>query len=330
MLIFPTLRLNDKHKFVPLLKRFLNELVQPSPNLPLNDIVDDKTIKAVRLFKIQWIPRVLTISYDTKNYNEITIGLWAMIGRALSKDRLLQELRNATDHEVRSLLVGIDITGILSKYYTAEMEKCDAKIASILGGDNAIAASNGFEPDSLALTRQIGGRYSYYRGDTIQNNQPTIGHLSAYIMHLYGSTDRTRFGVDGKTSTDVYVPDGFEKTSSNGAGGKQSALTQIPTSTEAVVTFYYKKLGNAENVTLMLMHIKNFKPVKKGDRWHIGQIGGKGGGVGDITQPYLHSHFELVKGDVGLASQFTKNKYDGDKTREFRTSIGVRFIEAFC
>lgn len=74
MLIFPTLRLNDKHKFVSLLKRFLNELVQPSPYLPLNDIVDDKTIKAVRAFKIQWSSRVLTPPYDTKNYNEITIG----------------------------------------------------------------------------------------------------------------------------------------------------------------------------------------------------------------------------------------------------------------
>lgn len=221
-MIFPTFRLNDKHKFVRQLKKYLNQLVQPSPNLPDDDVVDDKTLKAVRLFKIQWRSRVITLKYDLDNLNEITVGLWAMIGRALGKGILLRDLRETKDHEVRSLLLGMEANTNISSFYTFEMEKCDAKIASILGGKNAIAAANGFEPDSLAIVKVTNsGTYStYYRGDTKENGNPTAGHLSAYMMHLYGSTDGTRFGVDGKTETDIYIPDKFEMTSNTDWNGK--------------------------------------------------------------------------------------------------------------
>ena len=59
-------------------------------------------------------------------------------------------------------------------------------------------------------------------------------------MHLYGSTDGTRFGVDGKTETDIYIPDGFEMKSSTDWDGKvkKDVLKQTPTPTQAVVTFY--------------------------------------------------------------------------------------------
>lgn len=323
-MFFPTLRFQDKHKFVIQLKKFLNELVQPSPNLPLDDVVDDKTIKAVYNFKNQWLNRVTTSQYDSDHRYEITPGLWAMIGRALGKDKLLKELKEVKDNEIRSLLLGMEATNNLSAYYSAEMEICDAKIAAVLGGKNAIAAANGFEPDSLAIVRASFTRqYPYYRGDTIQNGKAEIGHLSAYIMHLYGSADGARFGVDGKTYTDVYVPDGFEM--------KKGVLTQTPTPTQEVVTFYYKKLGKVEDATLLMMHIKDFKPRKEGNRWRIGKIGGIGGQIGDITSPYLHSHFALLRGDVGIAVKTNKyGKMDSDATNEYREKIGIRFVDAFC
>lgn len=200
-MFFPALRFQDKHKFVIQLKKFLNELVQPSPNLPLDDVVDDKTIKAVRNFKTQWFRRVLTFTYDLTHFNEITPGLWAMIGRALGKDRLLKELREVKDNEIRSLLLGMDFVGAIATSYTAEMEACDAKIASIFGGKNTVAAANSFEPYSLAIVRQykFGSRYPFYYGE----------HLSTDSIHLYGSVDGTRFGVDGNIFVDLYVPDGF-------------------------------------------------------------------------------------------------------------------------
>lgn len=331
-MIIPVLRNGDKHKFVRRLKKFLNELVQPSPNLLDDDTVDAKTLAAVRAFKIQWMNKVLNhIAVKKEPYTAITPGLWAMIGRALGKDRLLSELRNTEDHEVRSLLLGMEVGNEVSSFYSLEMEKCDVRIASILGGKNAIAAANGFEPDSLAIVKATkSGTYSYYRGDTLVNDKQTTGHLSAYIMHLYGSTDGTRFGVDGKTEIDIYIPDKFEMESSVDWDGKKkkNVLTQTPTPTQAVVTFYYKQLGNVKDATLLLMHVKDFKPKKAGNRWHIGKIGGKGGEVGDLTNPYLHSHFMLVKGDVGLA--WKEDKRDPDSVMNYRASIGIRFRDAFC
>lgn len=79
------------------------------------------------------------------------------------------------------------------------------------------------------------------------------------------------------------------------------------------------------------MHVKDFKPVKKGNRWHIGRIGGKGGTIGNLNNPYVHSHFVLVKGDVGLAIKTNRSgEMDGNATNDYRASIGIRFVDAFC
>jgi hypothetical protein len=248
-----------------------------------------------------------------------------VIGLALGSERLRRELPKIKDYEVRTLLLGMDALANEVTYYTPEMESCDAKIASVLGDDNAIAAANGFEPAGIALLRA----FPFYRGDTRNTwaNGTTVigqGHLSRYIMHLYGSKDNTRMGVDGKTPTDILIPDGFEI--------KANTLKQQPTPTQAVVIFYYKKLGNVQDATLLLMHVKDFRPVKRGNRWHIGQIGGQVGEVSvNTVSPYLHSHFVLLKGDVGLAVKYKRNgKIDGTATDEYRASIGIKFVEAFC
>lgn len=331
-MFFPKLKDGERHKFIRELKKYLNELVQPSPQLADDDVFDAATQKAILDFKRQWLSKSgrFTVPY---NKPEADLFTWAFIGEALGNIRLRKELAQIQDYELRTLLLGMDAFANEITYYTKQMESCDAKIASVLGGKNAVAAANGFEPEGIALMKA----FSFYRGDTrnvwldgtVRIGQ---GHLSRYIMHLYGSTDNTRLGVDGKTYTDIIIPDGFETTSSNGLGGKKNALTQTPTPTEAVVTFYYKKkLGNVENATLLLMHVKDFKPVKQGNRWHIGLIGGKGGTIGSADKPYLHSHFVLVKGDVGLAIKTDRSgKMDGNATNDYRASIGIRFVDAFC
>lgn len=331
-MVFPTLRLNDKHKFVRQLKKYLNELVQPSPNLPDDDVFDYETVKAIVNFKTQWGARNKHTFSPITGKGEADVYTWGYIGKALGPERLRRDLLEIKDYELRTLLLGINEFTVGVKYYTPEMEACDAKIASVLGGKNAIAAANGFEPEGIAIQ----GIQGFYRGDTVNpfrdgTKKIGQGHLSRYMMHLYGSMDGTRFGVDGKTSTEIYIPDGFEMTSNDGLGGKKNALTQIPTPTEAIVTFYYKKkIGNVQDATIMLMHVKDFKPIKQGNRWQVGKIGGKGGQIGDINKPYLHSHFVLVKGNVGLAYQLTKGKFDRDKTQDYRASIGIRFIDVFC
>lgn len=317
------LKKGDKHKFVKQLKIYLNELVKPTPNLTVDDTFDEKTQKAILDFKRQWQGKFGNYSTLTGK-GEADIFTWGFIGRALGPERLLRELRAINDYELRSLLIGMINFAVEAKYYTPLMEDCDKKVASVLGGKNAIAAANGFEPEGIAIR----GVHGYYRGDIINiwkdgTEKIGIGHLSRHIMHLYGSSDGTRLGADGKTYTDIIIPDKFEL--------RKDTLIQVPTLTQAIVHFFYKKLGNIQDATLLLMHVKDFKPVKFGNRWKIGQIGGKGGEIGDKTRPYLHSHFVLLKGDVGLAIKTFKNgKMDDDATNEYRSSIGIRFVDAFC
>lgn len=331
-MFFPRLKDGERHKFIRELKKYLNELVQPSPQLPDDDVFDAATQKAILDFKRQWLSKSGRF-YAPYNKPEADLFTWAFVGEALGNARLRKELTQIQDYELRTLLLGMNALANEVTYYTKQMESCDAKIASILGGKNAIAAASGFEPEGIALMKS----FPFYRGDTVnvwRDGSVHIGqgHLSRYIMHLYGSTDGTRLGVDGKTYADIIIPDGFETTSNDGLGGKKNALAQILSPTEAIVTFYYKKkLGNVENVTLLLMHVKDFKPVKQGNRWRIGSIGGKGGIIGDVNSPYLHSHFALVKGDVGLALKMDRSgKTDSDATNDYRASIGIRFVDAFC
>lgn len=317
------LRKGDKHKFVKQLKIYLNELVKPAPNLTVDDTFDEKTEKAILEFKRQW--KIKFGDYSTlTGKGEADIFTWGFIGKALGPERLLQELRGIDDYELRSLLIGMNNFAVEAKYYTPEMENCDKKIASVLGGTNAVATANGFEPEGIAIQ----GVHGFYRGDTLNvwrdgTERVGIGHLSKHIMHLYGTTDGTRLGADGKTYTDIVIPDKFEV--------RKDTLIQIPTPTQAIVHFFYKKLGNIQNATLLLMHVKDFRSVKFGNRWKIGQIGGKRGTIGSPAQPYLHSHFVLLKGDVGLAIKtFKSGKMNDDATNDYRASIGIRFVDAFC
>lgn len=311
---FPALRLQTQHKFVRQLKKFLNELVTPPRNLPIDDVFDDKTLQAVIAFKVQWVNKISSdVSLRGKNpeFNgSVTVGTWAMMGRALEKKLgkqwILNELRETNDYELRNLLLGMDAVGMMSTYYTREMELCDAKVAAVFGGENAVAAANGFDPYSFAIARNLSGQpFGFYRGDFLKNGEIETGHLSVQAMHLYGSTDGTRFGVDGYTFTDLYVPDGFR-----GSKKVPFSFTRRPGPSQASLDFYYPQLGNYQDVTLMVSHIKNFKIVKAGNRWHIGQIGGKGG----QTPGEIHTHIDLFKGDVGMT---------GPRNR-------LSFAKAFC
>lgn len=155
--------------------------------------------------------------------------------------------------------------------YTETMAASDVELAAIFGGPGAIAAANGFEP------ARLGSQYPLYRGDQIGDDGRILpGHLS-FAMHLYGS-------ADGTGETEVYVPPGFTSHSNE------------PTPTDAVVTFYYPRLGNLTNVTLAVFHVADFHLSNEGERVRIGNIGGRGGSAAS----YKHSHLEFYRGDTGL------------------------------
>ncbi len=162
-------------------------------------------------------------------------------------------------------------TNAVKASYTDAMAASDYELAKMFGGPGATAAANGFEPVEL------GSQYPLYRGDVVgEDGVIRRGHLS-FAMHLYGS-------ADGTGEMGVFVPAGF--TSHSGE----------PTPTDAVVTFYYPRLGNLSDVTLAVFHVANFHLAPEGERVRIGDIGGRGG----AAATYRHSHLEFYRGDTGL------------------------------
>jgi hypothetical protein len=157
------------------------------------------------------------------------------------------------------------------RQYTPEMAASDQMLAQIFGGPGAVAAANGFEPLALAAA------YPLYRGDLLGEDGNVLrGHLS-YAMHLYGSSD-------GSGDSPLYAPAGF------------TSHSDEPSPTDAVVTFYYPRLGNLTDVTLAVFHVSDFGISYEGERVRIGNIGGPGGSA----PSYKHSHIEFYKGNTGL------------------------------
>jgi len=181
------------------------------------------------------------------------------------------------------------------RQYTSAMAAADKTLAHIFGGSNAVAGANGFEPAGLAAS------YPLYRGDIIGDDGiKRRGHLS-YAMHLYGN-------ADGTSGSPLYVPAGFTQNSAQ------------PSPTDAVVTFYYPRLGNLTDVTLAVFHVADFQMSAEGERVRIGRIGGPGGS----SAAYKHSHIEFYRGNTGLPPLAARPRLRIDPTTVFTiTSDGL-------
>lgn len=182
-------------------------------------------------------------------------------------------------------------TNAVTPTYTEEMAASDSTLATVFGGPGAMAAANGFEPVGL------GHQYPLYRGDFVGDDGVVRrGHLS-YAMHLYGS-------IDGTGDLGLYVPAGFTSHSAE------------PTPTDAAVAFFYPKLGNQTDITLVVFHVADFSLTPEGDRFRIGSIGGRGGSVAT----YKHSHLEFYRGNTGLPSAATRARLRIDPATVFGES----------
>jgi hypothetical protein len=178
--------------------------------------------------------------------------------------------------------------------YTQAMAASDSVLAEMFGGPGAIAAANGYEP--LGLDHQ----YPLYRGDLVADDGRILrGHLS-FAMHLYGS-------ADGTGETALYIPAGF------------TAHSREPSPIDAVMTFYYPRLGKLRDVTLAVFHIRDFQFSYEGERVRIGSIGGPGGSAAS----YRHSHLEFYHGNTGLPPLRTRVQLRIDPAAVFTSTTGA-------
>lgn len=186
-------------------------------------------------------------------------------------------------------------TNALLREYTSDMAASDKLLAQIFGGPNAVAAGNGFEPPGLAAA------YPLYRGDIMGDDGiERRGHLS-YAMHLYGN-------FDGTGESSLYVPPGFASHSGQ------------PSPTDAVVTFFYPRLGNLTDVTLAVFHVADFQISNEGERIRIGNLGGPGG----ISASYKHTHIEFYRGNSGLPPLTARPRLRIDPATVFATAPAGR------
>ena len=221
--------------------------------------------------------RTITFNYASDGIKSIT-QTWMANSEGLTKTWLVGEQPESLidpavkySHSVGSLMTKALPSNAVVRQYTAAMAASDKKLAQIFGGPQAVAGANGFEPAGLAAA------YPFYRGDIIgDDGTERRGHLS-YAMHLYGSSD-------GTSDSPLYVPAGFTQHSGQ------------PSPTDAVVTFYYPRLGNLTDVTLAVFHVADFQISYEGERVRIGSIGGPGGS----SAFYKHSHLEFYRGNAGL------------------------------
>ena len=219
--------------------------------------------------------RTVTFNYASDGIKSIT-QTWMANSEGLTKTWMVGEQPASLAGTLRySHAVGFASKALpntaLVRQYTVEMAASDKMLAQIFGGPQAVAGANGFEPAGLAAS------YPFYRGDIIgDDGMERRGHLS-YAMHLYGSSD-------GTGDSPLYVPPGFTLHSGQ------------PSPTDAVMTFYYPRLGNLTDVTLAVFHVADFQISYEGDRVRIGSIGGSGGS----STSYKHSHIEFYRGNTGL------------------------------
>lgn len=225
--------------------------------------------------------RTIKFNYEERRLVSIT-QTWTVDSVSVNRDWVIRKDSEQTQYaHVRPIVPRASAStstptksvprNALTQKYTDTMARNDRVLAGIFGGTNAVAAANGFEPRALAE------QYPLYRGDfTADDGRVLRGHLS-FAMHLYGN-------ANGTGDSPLYVPAGF------------TSHSNIPTPTDAVITFYYPRLGNLTNVTLAVFHVANFQITYEGARVRIGNIGGPGGD----TICYKHSHLEFYRGDTGL------------------------------
>jgi hypothetical protein len=237
--------------------------------------------------------RTVNFSYTNDYVNSIT-QTWSVNSAKLRKTwTIADEVRFAHRPAAAAPTGAVTLKRIpsnaIKSTYTEAMSASDAQLATIFGGPGAIAAANGFEPAGLA------SQYPLYRGDLISDEGRILrGHLSL-AMHLYGS-------ADARGETELYIPSGF--TSHSGE----------PSPTDAVVTFYYPRLGNLTDVTLAVFHLADFQVIEAEGRVRIGAIGGRGGSA----PCYRHAHLEFYHGDTGLPSLAAREQLRIDPATVFQ------------
>lgn len=205
---------------------------------------------------------------------------------------------------------------------SSSVSECDKIIAKIFGDANSFAGATGNEarkgkPSLRSTPKDLADIKS---GKVRENLPRSWPHINGYAIHLFSKSDDKYYG---KVKGNIYVPDGFirkEKFTDDG------------------YYFFYPKLGNQTNATLLVMHVdanqvaRNLAKNKRNKNGSL-LIGTMTDGGGSLADGYLHSHMELHKGDrvPNASSKKFPDYYDRQReNQKLRNKTRIFFPDVFC
>lgn len=281
--------------WIGILKRYLNELVVPSPNLPIDNVFTPETSKALKDFKYQFRKKNLTstIAID----DSLEADTWQTIGIALGEKRLKEELENLKDSGLKRLLQGKP-----EFEYTEAMKACDQKLAEIFGGEGA-AVMTLFEPPDL---REQDGSFThkkrpFYREEghnAIARNDLKMDHQRGGIIHVYTNAQGLPADVG------LYVPKGFKQIFQ--VKDEKGKMLDLKPGANNIQYFYSDTL----KIYITFAHAKTkgvggIGTKKPNGSVKIGNIGGPGGN-GQDSGSYIHSHLSFFSEFFGSMNTGTR------------------------
>lgn len=282
---------------LPILKKYLNLLVKPNPNLPINNVFDIPTERAIRNFKKQFNRlRGLWIVED----GTITVNLWRFIYQELQGVMggvwVKEEINNLRDVELINLLLGVP-----SSEYTESISSCDKKLAELFGGKGAIVMSI-VEPKELkkgnGSPRDFAGKSRGYGHNAIPCNELVGTNDRGGIIHIYANEQGLSADVD------LYVPAGFKQIYEVKVGNHVEKL--LPK--EDNQKYFY---SDAMKLYIVFSHVKTDGVIRIGTKKangsvKIGNVGGPRGYAPDGS--YFHTHIAFFSEYFG--HPFTGTRVD--------------------
>lgn len=285
--------------WIGILIRYLNELVVPSPNLPIDNVFTPETAATLKKFKYQFRKKNLTSTIPTdESMNEDT---WEIIGIALGEKRLKEELETLKDSGLKRLLQG------KPEYeYTEAMKACDQKLAEIFGGEGSAVMSLFEPPDMRGADGTLYYKKPFYREEghnAIPRNDYKNTHQRGGIIHVYANAQGLPADVG------LYVPKGFKQIFQ--VKDEKGAIVKLVAGDNNIQYFFSDTL----KIYITFAHAKTkgtsgIGSKKPNGSVKIGNIGGPGG-IGE-SNTYVHSHlsfFSVFFGNLNTGTRVDPRDY---------------------
>lgn len=286
----------QQQKYLQRLKRYLNLLVVPNPNLPINDDFDMATHNAILNYKKQLNRRrgQKTVVEDGTLTNTLWQIMWGELGRVTGSQFQIEEMKTFESEFLNFTRGSPYINNVEA------LQGCDAKLAKIFGEKNAVVATI-YDPKEL---KKANGKPHHNAGNprpfshsAIPTNEQLNTNDRGGIMHIYPNEQGLPEDVG------VFAPAEFTEIFQISDGTKIIKL--LPKGDNQKYFFN----NNKQNpLYIVYAHVKTAGVSGIGTKRTDGaiKIGNVGGPGGESEGAYVHCHIAFYSKFYG--NSFTRHK----------------------